>query len=529
MTLAEISNLVAGACQTAFDLEAVEAPLEPTEAKFGDYTASVAFGLAKTLKKAPDEIAATIVAALKHPMIAKAEAVGGFVNLTLAPSFWTERLAEVNDQYGSDQPVKSRKIQVEFISANPTGPLTIGNARGGYIGDTLARLLEFAGHQVVREYYFNDAGVQIDKLVESVKAAAGLIKVKAEDLQYKGDYIEKLAKEFKSDLETKSDNELKDLISGAIIEQYIKPAIERMGIKFDVWFNERGLVTGGKTAEALERLRKEKLVYEKDGAVWLKMSDLGRDRDRVLVKSNAAADLTYLVNDIPYHINILEERDFDVSIKILGSDHDAQAGDLKAIMQKLFPDKQLDTLIYQWVKLIRNGKEVKISKRAGTYVTTDELLDEVGPGVARFFFLMRSPDTHMEFDLDLAKEESQKNPYWYVMYSYARANSILKKAKSKKLLPGDELPYPENEELALIKQMTLWPELVGEMLSDYGIHRLTFYGLELARRFHEFYEAKQIVGLPKAEAAAKLYLVQQYIQLMQLYFRVLGIDPVSKM
>jgi arginyl-tRNA synthetase len=270
------------------------------------------------------------------------------------------------------------------------------------------------------------------------------------------------------------------------------------------------------------------LVFERDGATWLKTADLGDERgERVIIKSNG--DPTYMAPDIAYHDNIFSKRSFDTAIKVLGPDHIAQFPSVYAAVKALFPDKDLRMAGYQWLRVMRDGKEVKVSKRLGQFVTITDLIDQVGMPVARFLTLMRSADSHMDFDLDLASEQSAKNPYYYVMYAYARANSILEKAVGKGLKPkpGEfELNEPEK---ALVSEMAKLPGLVAEIAADYGVHRLTFYGLELAKLFTEYYDSTRIIDLPEAEAAHKLYVISQFIRLMDAYWQLMGIEPIRHM
>ncbi|HUC20740.1 MAG TPA: arginine--tRNA ligase, partial [Candidatus Polarisedimenticolaceae bacterium] len=290
----DVQNALSSAIIKQYTINDIKPDITYPEPKFGDFATNVAFKLAGRLGQAPQTIAeelAALVGADPTNAIAEAEAVSGFVNLRMDNHFWVDQLHAVKPKFGSNRKGEGKTVEVEFISANPTGPTTIGNARGGYIGDTLSNVLVHSGYRVTREYYFNNAGTQISKLLESVKVAAGLIT--AEDVQYKGDYITQLANDFKSELSTKPDDELKELITQAILERWIRPALDKMGIGFDSWFNERDLVVGGQLEQVLERLRARELVYERDGALWLDTAKLGLSREaRVLVKSNG--DPTYL-------------------------------------------------------------------------------------------------------------------------------------------------------------------------------------------------------------------------------------------
>jgi arginyl-tRNA synthetase len=510
-----------------FAITDVEPEISYPEAQFGDFATNVAFSLAGRLKRSPQEIAAELAANLTGEDIATAEAVNGFINLRLTMARWISELKLIDPNYGHSASGEGRKVQVEFISANPTGPTTIGNARGGYIGETLSRVLDSQGYAVTREYYFNNAGTQIGKLLESVKAAAGL-DVGAEDLQYRGGYIRELATEYKKELQTQSDAELKTLITQAILKRYIEPAIKKMGLSFDVWFNEQDLITDGRFSQTIEKLKAKGLVYEKDGAVWLDTGKLGVAREaRVLVKSNG--DPTYLAPDIAYHDDIFGQRKFDIAIKVLGADHFDQFPSVKAAVLALHPKAQLELAGFQWLRLMQDGQEVKVSKRLGQFVTIEELIDEVGPDVARFLTLMRSSDTSMDFDLNVAKEQSQKNPLYYVMYSYARAHSILEQASQRGLAPLDSIDRLSDEETALVRQMSRFPELLAQVARDFGVHRLTFFAIELAKLFHDLYESERIIDLDRGQASHRLYLIDRYIIFMQAYFQVMGITPVKRM
>lgn len=507
---------------------AVDPLVTQADPKFGDYTSNVAFQLSGKLKKAPGELAQELADSFNEPEIATIEATrAGYLNFTLPDQYWLDQLKAIDSRYGQSKAGKGTKVQIEFISANPTGPTTIGNARGGFIGDILARVYESQGYDVTREYYFNNAGTQIKKLVESVKHSAGLLKVKADEIQYRGAYVEDLAKEFKTKLKDATDDEAGELLTAAILKRYIEPAIKKMGIKFDVWFNERDLIEGGQLDDVIKRLKAKKLVFEKDGAIWLDTKKLGVSRqERVLVKSSG--DPTYLAPDIAYHDDLFRKRGFDRSITVLGADHIDQFPSVKAATLALNPGKDMAMAGHQWFRLVKDGKEVKVSKRLGQYVTIEELIDEVTEPVARFFTIMRSADSHMDFDLDLAKEDSQKNPYHYVMYAYVRAQSILAKAKTKHLKP---MPMTNllDVERRLVRQMTSFPEVLEDIVGDFGVHRLTFYGQELARTFHEFYEIVPILSDKGPQVQKRLGLVSHFAQLMEAYWDVLGIEPAEKM
>lgn len=529
MILEDVQNAVRSAIKQQYSIDDIIPDITYPEPKFGDFATNIAFKLAKRVGQPPQAIAEALSVLIKAEgtnSIAGADAIKGFINLRMQNHFWIDQLHDIKPAYGANQLGAGKKIEVEYISANPTGPTTIGNARGGYIGDTLSNVLASSGYEVTREYYFNNAGTQISKLLESVKVAAGVIT--ADEVQYSGEYINQLAAEFKDELAAKSDYELKEHVTQAILERWIRPAIEKMGIHFDNWFNERDLVTSGQLDQTIESLRQKQLVYERDGALWLDTGKMGLTREsRVLVKSNG--DPTYLAPDIAFHDDMFGRRGFDAAIKILGADHVDQFPSVKAAAVALHPNKKLEVVVAQWFRLIKDGKEVKISKRLGQFVTIDELVDEVGSDVARFMTLMRSADTGMDFDLELAKEQSQKNPLFYVMYSYARANSILEQASSRSLTPISTVEELSEYEVALVRHMSRFPLLIAEIAKQYEVHHLTFFGIEAAKLFHDLYESERIIDLDKSKACRRLYVIKQYVVFMESYCKVLGITPVKRM
>ena len=518
----EVKTAVQEAVKAVYNL-AIEPEVNFADPKFGDFATNVALKLSKKLQQSPQKIATRLLEAINKDNIQKIEIAGaGFINIEMTSQYWQQVLNTINTNYLNNGLNKGKKIQVEFISANPTGPFTLGNARGGFVGDVLANVLAASGAKVTREYYFNDAGTQIKELLKSVRASGGM-SIDGET-QYRGEYINDLAKRFNTILAT-DDNTLAHQLTADIFQNHIEPALEAMGITFDEFFNEGTLSEQFGDLKVL--LSREELLEEKAGALWLRSSSYGDDRDRVLIKTSG--DITYLGNDIAYHSQIFSIRKFDKAIKVWGADHAGQVPSLQLTIKRLFPEKELDFVIVQWVRLIRGGKEFKISKRAGTFVTVEELIQEVGTEVARFFMLMRSNDTHMDFDLDLAKEQSQKNPFYYVMYAYVRANSIISQAKAKGLKPGKAITALESEEKEIIRQLAQLPQLVENLSSTYEVHKLTFYGIELARRFHDYYEQTRIIDLPQPQAAEKLYFLQQFVTAMQSYWQILGIDPREKM
>jgi len=530
MVTQKLNNELAELITSSLDLDITpdQIGFMPVEEQFGDFGTSVALQLAGPLKQNPREIAQQLADSFKSEAVDKVEIAGaGYINVTLKPEFWQGVLSDVSLDYAKNSLGRGKKVQVEFISANPTGPTTIGNARGGFIGDVLSNVLSQSGYQVTREYYFNNAGTQISKLLESIKMQAGLLP-ESDERQYRGSYVEKIATNLKVELSNKSDDELKELITNHILAEYIEPAVKAMGITFDVWFNEKTVLEDGSFDAVIEKLKGLDLVFERDGAVWLNTGKLGDEREeRVIIKSNG--DPTYMAPDIAYHANIFGTREFDYAIKVLGPDHIAQFPSVKAAVMALYPDKDLRMASYQWLRLVRDGKEVKVSKRLGQFVTVQDLVQQVGVGVARMLILMRSPNSPMDFDLDLATQQSNENPYYYVMYSYARAHSLLKKAKGVGLEPAAQPGALDAHDIRLIKAINQLPGVLCEIAEDYQVHKLAFMAHEWAQAFHDYYESAKIVDLPKEQAETKLLIIKKYQVALGVLLGILGIEAVESM
>lgn len=520
------TEITEAACRKVFDIECTP-EVTPADPQFGDFATNIAMQLRHRVSGESRDIAQRIAREVeKSDHAASAEVAGpGFINIAFTEEYWLD-IAERLPVFIQPAADKKHKVQVEFISANPTGPLTLGNARGGFIGDVISSVLTHQGHEVTREYYFNDGGVQIDKLLESVRAEAGLTTV--EERQYGGTYIAELAEDFKQELQSEDDEILKRILTEAIFERHIKPDINKMNIEFDVWFNETRLMEDGTFDQTTDLLKERNLLFERDGAQWL---DTGRGGDsrgeRVFIKSDGMP--TYFAPDVAYHVNIFRNRGFDMAIKELGPDHIAQFPSVHAVIKLLFPDKELKMVGHQQMRLIRDGREVKMSKRRGQVVTVGELIDEVGPDVARWFMLMRGNDTHMDFDLDLAVEQSQKNPFWYVMYAYVRAQAIQREASERGIDPAHTMTRLNETEHAMVKKLSRLPDLLDEIERNYEVHHLTFYGRELAKLFHDWYETVRVVELPDQEAAEKLLLLERFSAVMRQYFAILGIEPYERM
>ena len=497
----------------------------PQEKAHGDYATNVAMILANKKKKEPMILAEEIRLELarlparqeKKDFFEKVEVIKpGFINFFLKPSFLQKQVKEIlnkKEKFGEIDIGKNKKVQVEFISANPTGPLTIANARGGPMGDVLANVLTKAGYKTEKEFYVNDSGNQILALGHSV--------LKDKEAQYKGDYINKLNKKNKEKDPYKVGEK-----AGQIIIEDIKKTTDKLGIKYNKWVFESSLRKSGKVDKVLKFLKDKKLIYEKDKAFWFRSKKFGDNRDRVLIKSNG--EKTYLGGDIAYHYNKFKERKFDKVINIWGADHHGDVSGLQAGVAAIGFKGKLDIILHQFITILEKGKKIRMSKRKGVFVALDELLNMVGPDVIRFFFLMYSANRHMDFDLGLAKEKSEKNPVYYVQYAYARICSILAKIKNtNKNLKTNLLNHPS--ELNLIKELIKLPEIVEDIVKDYQVQRLPHYALDVATAFHKFYTDCKVLGDYKDMEKARLSLVLATKIVLENILDLMGISKPKKM
>lgn len=497
----------------------------PKDNSHGDFSCNAALVSAKAFRSNPRNIATLIseAAVLDGTLFEKIEVAGpGFINLFLNPLWFGEtvnKVIELKDKYGKTNKGEGKKVLVEFVSANPTGPMHIGNARGGAIGDCLSSLLEYAGYYVEREFYVNDAGNQVNKFGLSLdiryKQLFGSDEEMPED-SYHGQDIIDHAKAFAEIYGDKYMNTSEEERRAALVEYALPINIKgletdlgKYRIKYDTWFKESTLHNSGKVTEIVELLKEKGVTYEKDGAVWFKASDFGDDQDRVLVRANGVP--TYFVPDIAYHYNKLVTRGFDKAIDILGADHHGYIARMKAALTALGVDSdKLDIVIMQMVRLVRNGEAVKLSKRSGKAITLATLLDEIPMDAARFFFNLRDPDTHLEFDLDLAIEESSKNPVFYVQYAHARICRVLEKMAeegvSAELPDSKSLKFTEEAEFAIIRHIASLPEIINEAASEYNPSKITRYVLDLAALFHKFYDTCKIKGESEEVLQSRLSL-----------------------
>ena len=526
----------------AADKYTVEVPKHENQ---GDFSTNMALVLAGIEKKNPREIAAQVVERLKNvqELIERVEIAGpGFVNVTIKESVWQQLLKEIDDQqesYGRSDIGGNRRVMVEFVSANPTGPLSIGHGRQAILGDGIARLLEATGHDVYREYYYNDAGRQMRVLGESVRAR--YLELIGRDHEfpedgYQGEYIYDIARklvetEDQSLADCESVDPFKQAAERTIFED-ISTTLKRMGISFDNYYNEQSLYENGHVDSVIKELTDKGLVYEKDGATWFKTTELGQEKDRVIIKSSG--EPTYRLPDIAYHREKFR-RNFDWLVDIFGSDHIATVPDVRAGVEALgYDSSKITVILHQFVTLMRDGKQVKMSTRKANFITVDELLDEVGVDAARFFFMMRKPDSQLEFDLDLATKESQENPVYYVQYAHARVCSILRQAVEKGVaLPttadADLSLLVEPEEVGLLKQMGSFPTLIESSAMDLEPYRVIFYLMELAGLFHSYYNKHKVISDDGALSRSRLCLISGLRTVFGNGLKLVGLSAPEKM
>jgi len=485
----------------------------------GDFSTNFALVAAGIDKRKPRDLAGSMAELLGgQPMIERVEIAGpGFINLFLNKAIWATVLAPIyaeDERFGCSETGGGRRVLVEFVSANPTGPLSVGHGRNAVLGDAIARVLAASGYAVQREYYFNDAGRQMRILGESTKARylelLGLASTFPED-GYQGDYIYDIARsminEAGDSFKEAEVTVFKDRAQQAIFAD-IDATLKRIGIGFDTYFNEHTLYEDGRIDEVVKALRGKNLVYEKEGATWFKTTEMGQEQDRVIIKSSG--EPTYRLPDIAYHCDKFK-RGYDWMVNVFGSDHIATVPDVMAGVRALgFDDSRITVVLYQFVTLLRDGKQVKMSTRKATFVTVDELVDEVGPDALRFFFLMRKPDSLIEFDLDLAKKQSQENPVFYVQYAHARLCSIEKQAVEQGMAvdSADQALHRlvEPEEHALLKTLADYPQMVAGAAADLAPHRVIFFLMELAGQFHGFYNKHKVLTSDSELTRARLAL-----------------------
>jgi arginyl-tRNA synthetase len=519
----------------------------PKEKAHGDYSTNMAMQLARVAKRAPRAIAEELIAQFDRSKasIEKIELAGpGFINFYMNNSYLTDlipTILQAGEKYGETTVGNHEKVQVEFVSANPTGDLHLGHARGAAVGDSLCNILAKAGYDVSREYYINDAGNQINNLAKSIEAryfqALGLETEMPEDGYHGADIIEigkTLAKEFGDKYVNIDKQDRFEFFReyGLKVEMAkLKRDLDDFRVGFDVWFSETSLYKNGKIDDALDALRTAGYIYEQDGATWLRSTDFGDDKDRVLIKQDGS--YTYLTPDIAYHKDKLD-RGFEKLINIWGADHHGYIPRMRAAIQALGYDRDaLEVEIIQLVHLFKNGEKMKMSKRTGKAVTMRDLVDEVGLDATRYFFAMRSSDTHLDFDLDLAVSESNENPVYYAQYAHARISSILRQGEEQGLAvdAGVDLTAIESEkEIDLLKKLGEFPQAVSEAALKRVPHRITNYIFELASAFHSFYNANKVLDSENPERTkARLALVRAVQITMKNALSLIGVSAPEKM
>lgn len=521
----------------------------PKDKNHGDLATNLCMLLAKQAKMRPQELAGQIAEKLvaEDPLVAKAETAGpGFLNVTFSPVFWQRTLFAIADQgsaFGSSNVGNGQKVQVEYVSANPTGPLHIGHGRGAAVGDSLARVLRFAGYNVSTEYYLNDAGLQMRILGASVWVRVQQLSgrdMPLPETYYQGEYITEIARKLiektpgLADMpEDRGTNVCFEYAMNEILEG-IKKDLLNFRVHHDIWFSENSLVQSGAVDKGIEKLKDSGLVYEEDGAIWLNTTELGDDKNRVLKKSNGY--FTYFASDIAYHHNKYE-RGFDLAVDIWGADHHGYVPRMRAAMKALgYPAKAFEVILIQLVNLLRDGVQVAMSTRAGQFVTLADVVSEVGTDAARFMFLSRKSDSPLDFDLEVMKRQSMDNPVYYVQYAHARVCSVLRKAQEKGITLPDTVssemaaPLTSPEEIALLKLLDGFTEVVSGAARTLSPHHVSYYLQELAGSLHSYYSSHPILNATDQELIpARLALMRSIGIVLKNGLELLGVSAPESM
>jgi len=521
----------------------------PKDPSHGDISTNIAFRLAKPLKANPAELSKEISGMLTGKLASSSlkgdidaiEALNGFINIRLSPAALRTILKDIKseqERFGRNGLGAAKKVQVEFVSANPTGTLSVAHARQAAFGDSLANIITANGYDVTREYYINDEGVQITILGQSIYARYRQEigdQYEFPENGYKGEYIKEMAEEFRKEhgdkykTETPENLKVFSVWGCDYLLKEIKQELLDFGVKFDVWFSQKALGASGNIERTLDLLRKKGLLYEAEGALWFKSTQFGDDKDRVLKKGDGT--YTYVTPDIAYHKDKFE-RGFSRVIDILGPDHHGYISRIKAAVQALgYPADSISIIIIQLATLYKDGQPVKMSTRAGEYITLREVLDEVGKDAARFFFLMRKASAHLDFDLELAKKQTPENPVYYVQYAHARICSILdlSKLSEGEIAKADPELLNAPEELSLFKELRQFPPAVRLAAQELDPYRIIMYLQELAACFHKFYEANKVISDDAELSRARLYLISCVKQALANGLTLLGVSCPAKM
>ncbi|MEZ0324015.1 MAG: arginine--tRNA ligase [Hydrogenothermaceae bacterium] len=522
----------------------------PKNEKLGDFSTNIAFLLTKIVKKPPIQIAGQIKEILENlPIFSKVEVAGaGFLNFFLSDKFYhsiLQKAVNEGDRFGEQREKNKGKINIEFVSANPTGPLHLGHGRGAVVGKILSEIYSYTGYKVEREFYVNDAGNQIRKLGESIYARIRQIEEPdypfPED-GYHGDYIKDIAKELYLLEREKILSMISEYDAIEFCANYgknylldrIKEDLKLIDVEFDIWYSEKYLYEHGKVEEAIKFLEEKGMIYEKDGALWLKTTLYGDDKDRVIRKSDGS--YTYFAGDIAYHFDKYR-RGYDFIINIWGSDHHGYFPRLKAaVMSFGVSEDWIKVLFIQLVKLFKDGKEVKMSKRSGDFITLRELVEEVGKDPVIYFFASKDSDTHLNFDIDVALEKSSENPVFYIQYAHARISSVFREAKERFAVdPETDFTsklqlLKEDAEKSIMKYVAAIPDLIYEAALKNQPHKITAITYELASRFHKYYNTHKFLMEDDRELMmARLYLLKSVRNVLRTLFRIMGITPVERM
>ncbi|MBU2491141.1 MAG: arginine--tRNA ligase [Bacteroidetes bacterium] len=515
----------------------------PNQNAHGDYSINAAMLLSKKLNRNPREIAQEIINNIEYDIniISKIEIAGpGFINFFFNPLFVVRIINDVLSDpmdYGKLDNFKGKKANVEFVSANPTGPLTVGHGRNAVVGDTISNMLEWIGYEVDREFYFNNAGRQMRVLGDSVKKRyLALLYDDTEDFPedyYQGEYIIDIAEELKNEFGDKLIEESPEGIFKQRAEKNIFADIENtldaLKIKIKIFFNENSLYEDGKIDDLLSKFKEMDISYENEGAVWLRLKEMGNEQDKVIIKSTG--EPTYRLPDIAYHTTKFD-RGYDLIVDIFGSDHNATYPDVVAALKAMgYDTEKIKVVIYQFVTIMEGNEKVKMSTRKANFITLDELINEVGPDVVRYFFIMQNTTTHLNFDLELAKKHSDENPVFYLQYAHARISSILKVTHEQGLKLSTqnlELLVTESE-LNILKKLSIFKEEILYSAIQFEPHRIAVYLLELAGLFHKFYNECRIIGSENKLAEARIALVTAVQIVIRNGLRILGVTAPEKM
>ena len=519
---------------------------KPKDEKMGDFSTNIGMTLAKSERKNPKTIAESVARHLKSGDLSKVEVAGpGFINIKMSQDFFLKRLRNAVSQgenFGSSDSGLGTKVMIEFVSANPTGPLHVGHGRGAAVGDCLARIMKKSGYDLSTEYYINDVGNQMNFLGRSTWLRYRELKGEAIEFpedHYRGDYIKDIAQEV---IDQKGDEFLNKPEEECIpffrrfakdnILKGIEKDLSEFRVNFDNWFSEESLYEDKSVEKAVDWLKGQGHIYEKDGAVWLKSSAFDDDKDRVIVKQTG--ERTYFCSDIAYHQNKIN-RGFKKLINLMGADHHGYVPRMEAVLEAMGYDKNIfKILLVQFVSLLRAGEKVSMSTRSGEFETLADVVSEVGVDATRYFFLMRSSDTHLDFDLELAKKETPDNPVFYIQYAHARICSIFRAAEENGVIwdssAGVDLaPLNEDEEFAIIQAILAFPEIVEKSARALEVHRISHYLLDLVSRFHGYYSRHRVISDDKSLTQARLFLLDGLRITIRNGFELMGISSPEKM